>query len=64
MTHTLLSFGHGYSARALAPLLLAEGWRVIGTTRSPDKRPQLEAESIEPGLFPGDDLRPALEAAE
>ena len=64
MTHTLLSFGHGYSARALAPLLLAEGWRVIGTTRSPDKRPQLEAESIEPGLFPGDDLRPALEAAD
>lgn len=64
MTHTLLSFGHGYSARALSPLLLAEGWRVIGTTRSPDKRPQLEAESIEPGLFPGDDLRPALEAAD
>ena len=64
MAHTLLSFGHGYSARALAPLLLAEGWRVIGTTRSPDKRPQLEAESIEPRLFPGDDLRPALEAAD
>ena len=64
MTHTLLSFGHGYSARALSPLLLAEGWRVIGTTRSPDKRPQLEAESIEPRLFPGDDLRPALEAAD
>ena len=64
MAHTLLSFGHGYSARALAPLLLAEGWRVIGTTRSPDKRPQLEAEGIEPRLFPGDDLGPALEAAD
>lgn len=64
MTHTLLSFGHGYSARALAPLLPAERWRVIGTTRSPDKRPQLEAEGIEPRLFPGDDLGPALEAAD
>ena len=31
---TLLSLGHGYSARALAALLLDEGWTVLGTTRS------------------------------
>jgi nucleoside-diphosphate-sugar epimerase len=48
---TLLSFGHGYSARALAPLLLAEGWRVIGTTRSPEKAEALRAEGVEPVIF-------------
>ncbi len=51
---TLLSFGHGYSARALAPLL--PGWRVIGTTRSPRKADALRAQGIEARLFPGDDL--------
>ena len=48
---TLLSFGHGYSARALAPLLLAEGWRVIGTTRSAEKAEALRADGIEPTIF-------------
>lgn len=36
MTNTLLSIGHGYSARALARLLRPDGWRVLGTTRHPD----------------------------
>jgi len=36
MGGTLLSLGHGYSARALARRL-GSGWRVIGTTRSPEK---------------------------
>ncbi|CTQ49218.1 SDR family oxidoreductase [Jannaschia donghaensis] len=48
---TLLSFGHGYSARALAPLLLAKGWRVIGTTRSDEKAEALRAEGVEPVIF-------------
>ncbi|MEM7710215.1 MAG: SDR family oxidoreductase, partial [Pseudomonadota bacterium] len=52
---TLLSFGHGYSARALAPLLLADGWRVIGTTRSSEKADILRAEGVEPAIF-GDPL--------
>ncbi|QUS36116.1 SDR family oxidoreductase [Falsirhodobacter algicola] len=34
---TLLSLGHGYSARALAARLLPRGWRVIGTTRDASK---------------------------
>ncbi|WP_435165655.1 SDR family oxidoreductase [Falsirhodobacter sp. 1013] len=34
---TLLSLGHGYSAQALARRLRAQGWRVIGTTRDPQK---------------------------
>lgn len=61
MTRTLLSFGHGYSARALARLL--PDWRVIGTTRSPDKAAALLAEGVEPRVWPGADMIPALEAA-
>lgn len=48
---TLLSFGHGYSARALTPLLLADGWTVIGTTRSEEKAEALRAEGVEPVIF-------------
>ncbi|MFW8633798.1 SDR family oxidoreductase [Cribrihabitans pelagius] len=33
MKKTLLCLGFGYTARALAPRLLAEGWRIIGTSR-------------------------------
>lgn len=53
---TLLSIGHGYSARALAPLLLAKGWRVIGTTRSTDKAEVLRRDGVEPVIWPGNDL--------
>lgn len=50
----LLSLGHGYSAAALARLLLAEGWTVAGTTRSAAKAEALRAEGIAPILWPGD----------
>lgn len=63
MTSTLLSFGHGYSARALTRLLVPQGWRVIGTTRSADKMAGLRETGVEALRFPGDDLRPALEMA-
>jgi nucleoside-diphosphate-sugar epimerase len=62
MTKTLLSFGHGYSARALTRLLPDE-WRVIGTTRSEDKAAALMIEGVEPRIWPGADLIPALNAA-
>ena len=62
MTKTLLSFGHGYSARALTTLL-PDDWRVIGTTRSEDKAAALMAEGIEPRIWPGADLTPALKSA-
>ncbi|SLN34525.1 SDR family oxidoreductase [Pseudooctadecabacter jejudonensis] len=62
MTKTLLSFGHGYSARALTKLL-DDTWRVIGTTRSEDKATSLMAEGVEPRIWPGADLTPALNAA-
>ena len=63
MTQTLLSFGHGYSARALERLLLPQGWRVIGTTRSDDKASALMARGVEPRIWPGADMTPALDAA-
>ena len=51
---TLLSLGHGYSARALARRLIPQGWRVIGTTRNPAKADQFRAERVEPLMWPGD----------
>ena len=48
--NVLLSFGHGYSAQALARRLVARGWKVIGTTRSADKARGFEADGVEPVL--------------
>ena len=59
---TLLSLGHGYSARALAARLIPQGWRVIGTTRNPAKAEVFRAQGVEPVLWPGD-LGPALAQA-
>ena len=59
----LLSFGHGYSARALSRLLVPKGWRVIGTTRSADKASIMATEGVEPLIWPGAALGPALNAA-
>ena len=61
--NTLLSLGHGYSAQALARLLIPQGWRVIGTTRSPDKARAFAAEGVEPLLWPVASLAPALAQA-
>ena len=63
MTYTLLSFGHGYSARALSRILLAQDWRVIGTTRNEDKAVGLMNDGIEPRIWPGADMAPALNGA-
>ena len=58
----LLSLGHGYSARALTPLLRARGWEVIGTTRDAEKAEALRAEGVAPLIW-GDDIGPALSRA-
>ena len=63
MDKTLLSFGHGYSARALAALLIPQGWRVIGTTRSADKADEIATTGVEPLIWPGGDVMPALSQA-
>jgi nucleoside-diphosphate-sugar epimerase len=63
MDKVLLSFGHGYSAQALARLLLPRGWRILGTTRSPERAEALRAEGVTPLLWDGDDIAPALAEA-
>lgn len=62
MKRTLLIFGHGYSAAAFVRRL-GPGWRVIGTTRRPEKAERLRAAGVEAHLWPGDDLGPAIDAA-
>ncbi|WP_299507248.1 SDR family oxidoreductase [uncultured Roseobacter sp.] len=64
MTKTLLSIGHGFSARALAARLIPNGWRVIGTTRSADKAEEIAATGVEPVIWPGTDLNAALKQAD
>ncbi|QJF52923.1 SDR family oxidoreductase [Roseobacter ponti] len=64
MSKTLLSLGHGYSARALAPRLLAKGWRVIGTTRSAEKAAEIAQTGAEPVIWPGTDLSPFFDEAD
>ena len=59
----LLSFGHGYSARALSAALLDRGWSVIGTTRSDEKAQAIQATGAEALIWPGGDLGPALDRA-
>ncbi|MDE3027733.1 MAG: SDR family oxidoreductase [Paracoccaceae bacterium] len=61
--NTLLSLGHGFSARALARLLIPQGWHVIGTTRTAEKAAILAAEGIEPLVWPGTDLTSAINRA-
>lgn len=57
MEKTLLCFGFGYSARALARHL-PEEWQIIGTNRAPR-----EMGRAAPLLWPGGDPRPALDRA-
>ncbi|MDN5786213.1 SDR family oxidoreductase [Pseudorhodobacter sp.] len=57
---TLLSLGHGYSAQALARLLLPQGWRIIATTRTTGKAEALATTGVEPILWPGTPLGPIM----
>lgn len=54
MTGTLLSMGHGYTARALSRRLVPMGWRVIGTTRDRDQLDDIRQSGADPVLWPGD----------
>lgn len=60
MTRTLLSLGHGFSARALTDVLLPEGWQVIGTTRDPAKCDALAASGVTPILWQAEAVAEAL----
>ncbi|SDY39304.1 SDR family oxidoreductase [Citreimonas salinaria] len=60
MPGTLLSLGHGYSARALARRLVPQGWTVIGTTRDASKAERLRAEGVEPIAWDRDAIAEAV----
>ncbi len=60
MAGHLLSFGHGYSAQALTPLLLNTGWTVTGTTRTEEKAKRLAQTGITPMLWSDDALAEAI----
>ncbi len=57
----LFVFGLGYSAQVFARRLRARGWRVAGTTRSPETATALRAEGFEAWLF--DRGRPLVDPA-
>ena len=63
MTSHLFSFGHGYSAKALTRLLLPQGWRITGTTRTQEKAEALKAEGVQPVIWPGGDVTAQLRDA-
>lgn len=63
MQKVLLCFGYGYSARALARRLMAQGWQVIGTTRSAGKMDEIRATGAEPALWPPARCGPLLDFA-
>lgn len=52
MTKTLLSLGHGYSAQALARLLVPQGWAIHGTTRDPAKDGAMLSAGVTPHVLP------------
>lgn len=60
---TLLSIGHGYVATALARRLLASGWRVLGTSRNPERLPLFAESGVEPQAWPLADPQAALRSA-
>ena len=63
MQKTLLLFGYGYSAQAVAPLALQAGWTVIGTTRKAEVATKMQALGITARLLPDHDSTPDLQAA-
>ena len=56
MDKALLSIGHGYSARALARLLVPEGWTLIGSSRSADKAAEFRTAGVSHMIWPGERL--------
>jgi nucleoside-diphosphate-sugar epimerase len=63
VTKTLLSFGHGYSAGALSPILHRQGWTIFGTTRSADKADRVRATGAKPLIWPDASITAQLDQA-
>ncbi len=58
----LLSLGHGYTAQALARVLLPQGWQITGTVRDPSQMARVAATGVTPVSWPCD-LAPHLDRA-
>ena len=58
----MLFLGYGYCAATLAPLLLGQGWQVMGTIRDAAKADQMRAMGVTPILWP-DEAEAALQKA-
>jgi nucleoside-diphosphate-sugar epimerase len=63
MDKHLISFGHGYIAKAMSHVLTRQGWRVTGTSRTTDRDVAIRASGAEPIRFPGPDVLDALSSA-
>ena len=63
MVNRLFCFGLGFSALTLARRLLAQGWAVAGTCRTPDKARRLKDEGIDAHLFDGQQAMARARAA-
>lgn len=63
MAGTLLSIGHGYSARSLAQILRPRGWHIVATSRSAETCARLQDDGVVAVQWPGTDLRPYLQDA-
>lgn len=59
----LLCIGLGFSAKAVAARVQAQGWRVIGTARGEDGLARVRSVGAEPVSFAGDAPSPALAVA-
>ena len=59
----LFSFGHGYSAQALAHRLLPHGWAITGTTRSAEKAQNFDSAGVAPLVLGQDPILPQLSQA-
>ncbi|MEM5501881.1 SDR family NAD(P)-dependent oxidoreductase [Ahrensia kielensis] len=60
---TTLILGAGFSGQKYGALLSSDGMQVFGTTRSQDKVPELKKAGIQPIVFDGSKLTPALQDA-
>lgn len=59
----LFSFGHGYSAQALARRLLSQGWAITGTTRSADRAQEFDSAGVTSLVLGQDPILPQLSQA-
>jgi nucleoside-diphosphate-sugar epimerase len=63
MSETLLILGAGFSGLAIARAARRAGWRVFGTTRSPERFDELRAAGAEPLVFDGEEWNRSLAEA-